>query len=87
MGILFMFKAFNSVLVVGVLRGGGDTTFSLFLETGSVWLIGVPLAFIGAVVFQLPIQWVVVLAGMEEVVKLFIGVYRVYSRKWIHEIA
>ncbi|EHR37458.1 MATE family efflux transporter [Facklamia languida] len=87
MGILFMFKAFNSVLVVGVLRGGGDTTFSLFLETGSVWLVGVPLAFIGAVVFQLPIQWVVVLAGMEEVVKLFIGVYRVYSRKWIHEIA
>lgn len=85
-GFLFTVRAFNSILVVGVLRGGGDTQYSMYLEMGSVWLVGVPLAFIGAVVLKLPIQWVFLMASMEEITKASFGLLRVRSKKWVHEI-
>ena len=37
------------------LRSGGDTKMCLFLDTSGVWCIGVPLAFLGALVWHLPI--------------------------------
>ena len=80
------FRMFTSVLVVGILRGGGDTKFSLFLEMGSVWGIGVPMAFMGALVWKLPIYWVVALVSMEEIVKTSIGIPRVISKKWIKNV-
>lgn len=86
MGCLFIFRGFNSVLIVGVLRGGGDTRYSMYLETFSVWGVGVPLAFIGAALLHLPIQWVLILAAMEEVTKSIIGSFRMASKHWIHVI-
>lgn len=46
MGLSFFIRTYNSTAIVGVLRGGGDTRFSMFLEMGAVWLVGVPLAFL-----------------------------------------
>ncbi|MGO1469658.1 MAG: MATE family efflux transporter, partial [Tissierella sp.] len=48
MGLTFFIRSYTITGIVGVLRGGGDTKFSMFLEMGAVWAIGVPLAFIGA---------------------------------------
>ena len=47
------FKMFNYVNVVGVLRSGGDTGMCLFIDTSGVWVIGIPLAFIGGLVLKL----------------------------------
>lgn len=86
MGPIFVVKSLNSIIVVGVLRGGGDTKFSMFMEMIAVWAIGVPLAFLGAAVLELPIYFIVGMAGMEEVFKAIIGAIRVYSNKWIHQL-
>ena len=85
---LFMWaKVFNYINIVGILRSGGDTTFCLFLDTGGVWLVGVPLAFLGGLVFHLPIYWVYALVQIEEVIKLIIGIPRLVSKKWINNLA
>lgn len=86
MGVSFFVKTFNSTSVVGVLRGGGDTNFSLFLEMGSVWLIGVPIAFIGALYLKLPVHWVFALVTLEEVVKFMVSLPRILSKKWIKNL-
>lgn len=85
-GLTMPIKFFNVLLVVGILRAGGDTKFSLFLETGSVWLVGVPLAFLGALVFKLPVYWVVSLVVLEEVVKFTVGLPRFISKKWVRSV-
>lgn len=82
----FFVKSFNGTLIVGVLRGGGDTKFSMLLEMGSVWLVGVPLAFLGALVFKLPVYYVSILVNMEEVVKAAIGIPRIISKKWVTNV-
>ncbi|HWR61206.1 MAG TPA: MATE family efflux transporter [Clostridia bacterium] len=84
---LFMWaKVFNYINVVGILRSGGDTTFCLLLDTGGVWLIGIPMAFVGGLVLQLPIYVVYALVQIEEVVKLIIGIPRLVSKKWINNL-
>lgn len=86
LAIFFTVKVFNGTMIVGVLRGGGDTKFSMLLEMGAVWLVGVPLAFLGALVFKLPVYYVTLLVYVEEIVKASIGLPRVFSKKWVTNI-
>ncbi|WP_142414321.1 MATE family efflux transporter [Hathewaya massiliensis] len=86
MGITMAIKVFNRVLVVGILRGGGDTKFSMYLEVGTVWLVGVPLALLGSYVFKVSLNILFILITMEEVVKFFVGVPRVISKRWVKDL-
>lgn len=79
-------KIINGLLVVGIFRSGGDTRFSMFLEMGSVWLVGVPMAFFGALVLKVPVYWVLALVSLEEVVKAAIGIPRLLSNKWVRNV-
>lgn len=86
MGSFLWVRFLNSVLVVGILRSGGDTTFSMILETCSVWIIGVPLAFAGALWWHLPAYLVFTLISIEELVKAYFGMIRVKSNKWVRNV-
>jgi putative MATE family efflux protein len=77
----------NMTTVVGILRAGGDTRFSLFLDGIIIWIVGVPLTFIGANIFHLPVYWVAVCVMSEEVTKWVLGMRRYFSRKWINNLA
>jgi len=72
----------GGMLVVGVMRCGGDTKYAMVTEVGTVWLIGVPLAFFTTMVLGLPIYLAVLAVKTEEVVKAAILLRRFYSRKW-----
>ena len=84
LGVAFIVKTINSIIIIGILRGGGDTLFAMILESFCVWGVGVPLAFIGAIFLDLPIYWVVALASTEEIFKILVGLKRIASEKWIH---
>jgi len=77
----------NMIIVVGVLRAGGDTRFSLFLDGFIIWLIGVPMAALGAFVFHFPVYLVYLCAMSEEATKWILGINRYFSRKWINNLA
>lgn len=79
-------KVFNFTSIVGILRSGGDTKFCLFIDTSGVWLIGVPLAFLGGLVWHLPVYWVYTLVFMEEIYKFILGLPRILSKKWINNL-
>lgn len=83
---LLPFKVFNLFTVVGILRSGGDTTYGLAMDAGGVWLIGVPFAFIGGLIWKLPIYWVFALVSSEEFFKAIFGLSRLFSKKWIHNL-
>mgnify|MGYP002070634073 CR=1 FL=1 len=79
-------KMFNYINVVGVLRSGGDTKMCLFLDTSGVWCIGVPLAFLGGLVWKLTICQVYALVMLEEVYKMVLGYWRYRQRKWLRNL-
>ena len=79
---LFMpFKMFNYVMVVGILRSGGDTKMCLLLDCSGVWLIGVPMAFLGGLFFKFPIDIVYAMVMLEEVYKAIFGYWRYRQKK------
>lgn len=82
MAIIMAIKVYCTILVTGILRAGGDTKFAMFAECGAVWLIGVPLAFIGALTLHLPIYLVYALIGTYNIVEAIILTLRFKSKKW-----
>jgi putative MATE family efflux protein len=84
--LFFSAKMFNLINVVGILRSGGDTKFTLIMDSCGVWLLGVPLAFLGALVWKLPVYWVVALVSTEEIVKAVFGLKRMNSKIWVRDI-
>ena len=76
----------NMTTVVGILRAGGDTRFSLFLDGIIIWIVGVPMAYLGAFVFNWPVYLVYLCAMSEEATKWFLGINRYFSRKWINNL-
>lgn len=86
MGCVLWIRMFNFSTFIGALRAGGDTRFALLMEVCSIWLIGVPAAYIGAFVLNLPVYYVYLMVALEELAKAFVSGWRVYSRKWIHDL-
>jgi Na+-driven multidrug efflux pump len=80
-------RASNMVIIVGTLRSGGDTIYSLILDGFVIWLVGVPLAALGAFFFMLPIELVYLMVLSEELTKFVLGLRRYFSRKWINNLA
>jgi putative MATE family efflux protein len=77
----------NMILVVGMMRSGGDTRYSLFLDGVIIWILGVPMAVLGGIVLHLPVYWVYLMVMSEELTKCVLGLRRYFSRKWINNLA
>jgi putative MATE family efflux protein len=79
-------RMFNFSVFIGALRAGGDTRFALLMEFSSMWLVGVPAAYVGAFIFHLPVYFVYLMVMLEELTKAFISGWRFKSLKWIHDL-
>jgi len=76
----------NMILVVGMMRSGGDTRYSLFLDGIIIWILGVPMAILGGFVFHFPVYLVYLMVMSEELTKCILGLQRYFSGKWIHDL-
>lgn len=79
-------KSMNLQYVVGILRSGGDTKFTFFVEGGTLWAVGVPLtAFLG-LILKAPFIWVFSMSIVEELIKVVILTFRYRSKKWVRNV-
>jgi Na+-driven multidrug efflux pump len=69
------------------MRSGGDTRFSFLIDVGGVWVIGIPMALFGAFILHLPVYWVYLMVMGDELIKWFLGMWRYFSKRWIHNLA
>lgn len=79
-------RMLNALIIVAILRSGGDTKAALFLDVSGVWFIGIPLAVLGGLVLQLPIYFVYAMIMVEEVYKAVFGYVRYRKKKWLRNI-
>lgn len=81
-----MGAAVNTTLIAGVFRAGGDSRFGLICDVIDMWVYAVPLGFLAAFVFKLPVLWVYFLLCTDEFVK-WPWVIRHYRRgTWLKNI-
>lgn len=71
------------VIVFSSLRAGGDTYIMVFLDSGIMWVVGIPLAFISVHLFSIQsIAMVFLLCQSEQVIRLYYGLKRYHSGYW-----
>jgi putative MATE family efflux protein len=83
---LLWLRGMNAMLIVAILRAGGDTVYAMILDGFIIWLVGVPMAWLGAFYFDFPVYFVYLMVMTEEATKWMLGMGRFLSRKWIHDL-
>ena len=81
-----MGAAVNTALIAGIFRAGGDSKFGFICDTIDMWCYAVPLGFIAAFVFKLPVLVVYFLLCTDEFVKWPWVIKRYRSGKWLQNI-
>jgi putative MATE family efflux protein len=79
-------RLLNALFIVAILRSGGDTKAALFLDVSGVWLIGIPMAVLGGLVFHFPVYIVYAMIMIEEIYKVIFGYIRYRQKKWLKNI-
>jgi len=68
------------------LRSGGKTVLTVIFDSGSLWLLSVPVAFACYYLFHLDIMTVYPIVVSLQAVKAFIGLFLLRSRIWVNTI-
>ncbi len=84
--VLVIFQTVCMVLMMGVLRGGGDTKFVTVADVFFMWLVALPLGAYTGLVLGLPVGVVYACLKCDEVVKSMISATRVIRGRWIKDI-
>ena len=83
--VLGILKADSMGLVVGIFRAGGDTMFACLLDTGTVWLVGVPLGFL-AVFLGAPLWGVTLCVYCDDIAKVAVGFVHLFRENWVKNV-
>lgn len=79
-------QAYNTTLIVGVFRAGGDIKFGLYLDAAFLWGGSILFGFIAAFVLKLPIPVVYVILMSDEILKIPLSTARYRSMKWVKNV-
>ena len=77
---------FSSTMVVGVLRGGGDVRASLLIDNFPLWCVELPLMCLLGLVLKVPNEMFCLCIAIEHLAKTPVGLWRIHSGKWVHDI-
>lgn len=79
-------QAYNSTMVVGVFRAGGDTKFGLFIDGVTLWGCSILFGALAAFVWKLPVPIVYMIIMSDEVIKIPLCTIRYKSYKWVRNV-
>ncbi|MBO7253368.1 MAG: MATE family efflux transporter [Oscillospiraceae bacterium] len=85
-GINMIGMSNNSAIISGIFPAGGDTRFGLICDCVVLWLIVVPLSFMAAFVWELPLYIVYCFIYSDEIIKLP-AVWKHYRKYlWVRDL-
>ena len=79
-------QTLSNAVSKGILRGGGDTRFLLFADSGAVWLISLPLGTLAAYVWHMDPVWVYFFLLVQYPLKGIVCWIRYATGRWIKVI-
>ena len=79
-------KVLNMILGGGIIRSGGKTKYTMWIDIIGTWGLGVPLGLLAAFVWKFPIEYVYFILSMEECVRLGISLVLFKKKTWMESI-
>ena len=84
--VIVFFQCIQSVMTMGVLRGGGDTRFLMMADILFLWIVSIPLGALTGLILHWPAWLVQLFLRADYVIKSLWCIGRLYSGKWIHDV-
>lgn len=79
-------QAFNTTMVCGIFRSGGDTKFGLYMDVLSMWGCSILFGFLAAFVFHAGVLTVYVILMSDEIIKMPVSYWRYRKYKWLKDV-
>lgn len=79
-------QALNTVLIVGVFRGGGDIKFGLVLDITTMWGGSILFGILAAFVFKWSVPVVYIILMSDEIIKIPLSLMRYKQKKWLNNV-
>ncbi|HEX2927637.1 MAG TPA: MATE family efflux transporter, partial [Ruminiclostridium sp.] len=79
-------QAYNTTIVVGIFRGGGDTKFGLFLDVTTMWGGSILFGALSAFVFKWSVPIVYIILMSDEIIKIPLIFWRYKCLKWLRNV-
>ncbi|MEZ9327641.1 MATE family efflux transporter [Vibrio breoganii] len=84
--VLLGIRMLNMVIIVGILKAGGENSFCLRMDFIAMWMVGIPCLAWGAFIAGWSFEYVYALMLTEEIVKLALCFHRFLKRIWIKNL-
>lgn len=79
-------QAFNTTMIVGIFRAGGDTKFGLYLDVLTMWGGSILMGALAAFVFKWSVPVVYMLLLSDELIKFPFTLWRYRKGKWLKNV-
>jgi putative MATE family efflux protein len=80
MSVYCICQSYNTTMIVGVFRAGGDTKYGLKADVFTLWFCAIPLGAVAAFLLNLPVYGVYPILLCDEFIK--VGFVTVHFNKW-----
>lgn len=84
--VIWPFSLLEMVGMIAILRAGGDGKTGFYTDIVSMWCTTIPLAAAGAFILNWHPVVVVTIIKMTIVIEAIVGIIRVLSMRWIHDL-
>ena len=84
--VIWPFSLLEMVGMIAILRAGGDGKTGFYTDIVSMWCTTIPLAAAGAFILNWHPVVVVTIIKMTIVIEAIVGIIRVLSMKWVHDL-
>ncbi|MCI8599953.1 MAG: MATE family efflux transporter [Lachnospiraceae bacterium] len=81
-----VFQSYNTTLIVGVFRAGGDTKIGFFIDLFGMWCCSILLGFVAAFWLHWGVKAVFIVLLSDEIVKVPISTWRYRKKLWLRNI-
>ena len=79
-------KSINGTTIAGIFCAGGDSKFGFLCDTITLWCITVPLGFLAAFVWKLPVLAVYFIVNLDEIIKLPAVYHHYIKYQWVRDL-
>lgn len=85
-GYYIVGQTFNTLMIAGIFRAGGNTKFGMICDIITMWVVAVPIGFLSAFVFKFPPMVVYFILCLDEFWKVPVVIKYYRSYKWLNNI-
>jgi putative MATE family efflux protein len=81
-----LFQSYNTTMIVGIFRAGGDTKIGFFIDTLSMWGFSILLGFVAAFRLHWGVKAVFAVLLSDEIAKVPISTWRYRKKYWLRNV-